>query len=1232
MPHLIQSLRLFKATLVALAVSALTIWCGSVALADTITVTSDQDTEVAGDGVCTLREAFTNANNDSDSTATDCAAGNGADTIEFNIGGGGAQAISLANALPVISTPMHIDGSSQPGYAGTPLIHVDYSNNALFLAGASSTMVEALDLSWSGPSRSGTGLRVNLSSAITVTNVIATNRSFGITFDANNTDVWVLNNDLTDNNTALYLNVPLSGILPGGMQISGNNYADSGTGISIASAQDVVVSDGSAPGTNVLVAPADGLTAATTALRFNWVSNSTVTGLDVSWSGGSRSGTGLLLAAGSLITVTNTIATNRTTGASFSGITDFWVEGNDLSNNGTALSVNSPISGILPGGMQISNNKYADSGVGILINSTQDVTVSDGSAPGTNVLVAAGDGLMDTSGYALRFNQVSNGLVTELDLSWPGGARSGTALGVTGSSLITVTNVAATNRVTGIAFNGITDVWLEGNDLSGNTTALSLVNVQQGVLPGGLWVADNSYVDSVIGLSIQTAQDVIVSDGSTPGTNVVVAPTDGLTATAGVALNFYQVNNAMVTGLDFSWSGGSRSGTGLQVRASSLITTANLTANNRVTGILFSNNNTDLWVENNDLSNNTTALNLSNTLPGVLPGGMWVSSNNYADSGNGLSISSAQDLIVSDGSAPGTNVVVVPGDGLTTASVLALNLNQINNAMVTGLDLSWSGASHSGTGLQVRSSSLITIANVTVTDRLLGITFNNNTDIWVEDNVLAGNNTALNLSDTLSGVLPGGMWVSGNNYADSGIGLAIQSAQNVTASDGSAPGTNVVIAPTDGLDTAGTALSFNQVTNGTVTGLDLSKSGTSPLGIGLSVQDSDNITVSTLIVTDRSIGITFSDVTTSQATCSYLGNNLTGIVVDNDFTGLAIFDNYISGNTSAGLSNNEITTLSAANNYWGAADGPSTDGGSGDAYGGAISAAPFSTAPASCLNEIVDWDSLPTSYGDTVHIRTDTLQVGAGGILDDGATFPALPAAGIYTASITVTNISGQAAQLVGWIDLNGNGVFEQPDERSSSNLVNGSGAAADGTFTTGNIPNGVVDALAILQWTVAGPPVVPTYARTRLTTDAEFFSDASPQPSGGYGAGESEVHTVSTGTVPVTVGYFLAQPAGDGIEFHWQTATETGTAGFNILAVTEAGAVQLNPALIPSQAIDSTEPLDYAFIAQTNATSFLLQEVEITGATNEYGPYTLGNAYGAHIPTDPVDGWSIYLPFITTR
>jgi titin len=44
------------------------------------------------------------------------------DTIAFNINGGGAQTISPISALPAITDPVIIDGTTQPGFAGMPLI------------------------------------------------------------------------------------------------------------------------------------------------------------------------------------------------------------------------------------------------------------------------------------------------------------------------------------------------------------------------------------------------------------------------------------------------------------------------------------------------------------------------------------------------------------------------------------------------------------------------------------------------------------------------------------------------------------------------------------------------------------------------------------------------------------------------------------------------------------------------------------------------------------------------------------------------------------------------------------------------------------------------------------------------------------------------------------------------------------------------------------------------------
>ena len=69
----------------------------------------------AGSG--SLREAITLAN----TTA-------GADTISFNIPGAGVKVINLTSPLPEITDQVAIDASTQPGYAGTPLIELNGEN------------------------------------------------------------------------------------------------------------------------------------------------------------------------------------------------------------------------------------------------------------------------------------------------------------------------------------------------------------------------------------------------------------------------------------------------------------------------------------------------------------------------------------------------------------------------------------------------------------------------------------------------------------------------------------------------------------------------------------------------------------------------------------------------------------------------------------------------------------------------------------------------------------------------------------------------------------------------------------------------------------------------------------------------------------------------------------------------------------------------------------------------
>ena len=106
------------------------------ASAATFTVNSTADTD---DGACdtapdcTLREAINAAN-----------AAPGTDTIGFSVGGGGAQTITPASALPQVTSTVTIDGTTQPGFSSAPLIELSGAaagaSNGLRISSSGSTV------------------------------------------------------------------------------------------------------------------------------------------------------------------------------------------------------------------------------------------------------------------------------------------------------------------------------------------------------------------------------------------------------------------------------------------------------------------------------------------------------------------------------------------------------------------------------------------------------------------------------------------------------------------------------------------------------------------------------------------------------------------------------------------------------------------------------------------------------------------------------------------------------------------------------------------------------------------------------------------------------------------------------------------------------------------------------------------------------------------------------------
>ena len=80
---------------------------------------SEMVTNTSDSGPGSLRAAILSAN-----------ANSGLQTIQFNIVGAGVHSIHLLTALPNIADAAVIDGTSQPGYTGTPLIELDGSGIA----------------------------------------------------------------------------------------------------------------------------------------------------------------------------------------------------------------------------------------------------------------------------------------------------------------------------------------------------------------------------------------------------------------------------------------------------------------------------------------------------------------------------------------------------------------------------------------------------------------------------------------------------------------------------------------------------------------------------------------------------------------------------------------------------------------------------------------------------------------------------------------------------------------------------------------------------------------------------------------------------------------------------------------------------------------------------------------------------------------------------------------------
>ncbi len=171
-------------------------------------------TNITDSGTGSLRQAILNTN----ATA-------GGNTIVIKIGSG-AQTITPTSALPTVTEAVTIDGTTQPGYSGTPLIVLNGASagvgaNGLTLA-AGNTTVMGLVINGFG----GDGIEVTSNNNVIQGNYIGTNaggtaavaNSIGVAIDSSATNNLVggttagAGNVISGNsNTGIYLNAAGSG-------------------------------------------------------------------------------------------------------------------------------------------------------------------------------------------------------------------------------------------------------------------------------------------------------------------------------------------------------------------------------------------------------------------------------------------------------------------------------------------------------------------------------------------------------------------------------------------------------------------------------------------------------------------------------------------------------------------------------------------------------------------------------------------------------------------------------------------------------------------------------------------------------------------------------------------------------------------------------------------------------------------------------------------------------------
>jgi hypothetical protein len=424
-------------------------WLEDRRLLATFLVTNVND---SGDG--SLRQAILDAN-----------ANPGLDTVAFNVGGGGAQTISPTSALPTVTDGVMIDGTTQPGFAGQPLIVVNGGSapgnvDGLKITGGNSTVKGLVLNGW---------------------------RVFGVELDGNGGNVLTGNYIGTDASGGAAL-----GNTFGGVYVASSNNTIGGAGpgdgnVIAGNGDQIFISEVNTPAGNVV--------------QGNFIGTDSSGTVALGNSDGGGNGDGVIVYQG---------ARNNLIGGPGPGA------GNVISGN-RRFGVNLSAAG--PANVVQGNFIGTDSSGGIALGNGSD-GVFVASTPGTtvagNVISANGGAGVDVLGFAATNNRVQGNFIGT-DVS--GTAALGNALdgvqvffgsgNTVGGTAAGAGNVIGANGGSGVLLSaGATSALVQGNFIGTDTGG----TINLGNTADGMTVASSS--GNAVGGTAPGAGNVIAFNGN----------------------------------------------------------------------------------------------------------------------------------------------------------------------------------------------------------------------------------------------------------------------------------------------------------------------------------------------------------------------------------------------------------------------------------------------------------------------------------------------------------------------------------------------------------------------------------------------------------------------------------------------------------------------------------------------------------------------------------------------